>query len=176
VWFEVDFLAFDFDSSNETEVAIVLSSLVINIFADYASLFIIRKLLIAAGRRTALGLIASFVVGVAVIYIAYVVRAITFIVSMVGLKSLADLSLKLLNPLILMSTWEVSAPALAVHLWLPLFALAIALTQLFGGLSKAVGWMQWFLKQGQYHPFQAVGYVASVIVFVCGVVIQYVWR
>ena len=73
-----------------------------------------------------------------------------------------------LNPLAL--------AALVVHLWLPLLAVAVMITQFVSYVLSGALWMQWFLRQGQHHPFQAVGYVASAIVFISGVIIQYVWR
>jgi hypothetical protein len=183
VWIELGFMSVGIEAWN----TLFLSSLGINIFADYGSLFFIRKLLTATGRRPALGLIASFVTGGLIVYITFVLRGLAFLyLAFYGTDSLGEFlrilegSLDLVfNPLgegILKRQQELTVPAIAVHLWLPLFALAIGLAQASGWLFKAVGWMQWFLKQGQHHPFQAVGYVASVIVFVCAVIIEYGWH
>jgi hypothetical protein len=175
VWFQSETFGPDI-WMGKPDVILVLSSLAVNVGADYISLFLIRKLLTAAGRRPAVGLVISFIVGAIVVYIAWVLRASAYVFSTF------DDPIDIINKYsvfgfpFLMALWELSAPALGVHLWLPLFALAIGLTQVCGWLFKAVGWMQWFLKQGQHHPFQAVGYVASVIVFVSSVIIEYVWR
>lgn len=67
-------------------------------------------------------------------------------------------------------------PAFAVHLWLPLFALAAISAHAATWGLKAIGWMQWFLKQGQHHPFQAVGLVAAVIVFAVSATLQMLLR
>jgi hypothetical protein len=67
----------------------------------------------------------------------------------------------------------VAFAALAVHLWLPLLALAIVCTQAITWLSGAVRFMQWFIKQGQVHPYEAVGYVAAPLVFIIAAGIQY---
>jgi hypothetical protein len=183
VWIETDVLkAFSWDDFDRN---LVLSSIVVNICSDYVSIFFIRKLLTAMGRRPALGLVASFVVALMVVYVSHIVRMVGFIsFTFWRSETFFSSTIYLLEkrPELLFLSWRISevglltAPALAVHLWLPLLALAIGLAQLFGYFSKAVGWMQWFLKQGQHHPFQAVGLMASVIVFVSSVIIQYVWR
>jgi len=56
-------------------------------------------------------------------------------------------------------------PALAVFVWLPLFALGILIVRLLTPLSWIVGRAQWFLKEGKEHPLKAIGYVAAVVVF-----------
>ena len=60
-------------------------------------------------------------------------------------------------------------PALAVFIWLPLFALGILIARLLTPLSLIVGRTQWFLKDGEEHPLKAIGYVAAVVVFLCAV-------
>jgi len=57
-------------------------------------------------------------------------------------------------------------PALAVFVWLPLFALGIVVARLLTPLSWIVLRTQWFLKEGKEHPLKAIGYVAAVIVFI----------
>jgi hypothetical protein len=56
-------------------------------------------------------------------------------------------------------------PAMAVFVWLPLFALGIVIARLLTPLSWIVGRAQWFLKEGNEHPLKAIGYVAAVVVF-----------
>ena len=56
--------------------------------------------------------------------------------------------------------------AVAVHFWLLLFALGILVLRLLSPLLWAAGKVQWFIEQGQYHPVEAVGYVAAAVVFV----------
>ena len=55
-------------------------------------------------------------------------------------------------------------PALAVFVWLLLFALGILTARLLTALSWIVGRTQ-FLKEGKEHPLKAIGYVAAVAVF-----------
>jgi hypothetical protein len=147
---------------------------VFNILSDFVSLFFIRSWLLRAREHPVLGLFGAAAVGIIIVYGATILRNwVAFLTSQQD-QNLADyLHENIFNPFF---SYDVTSPAFIVHLWLPLFALSIGLAQASGWLFKAVGWMQWFLKQGQYHPFQAVGYVASVIVFVSGVIIQYAWR
>jgi hypothetical protein len=59
-----------------------------------------------------------------------------------------------------------------VHLWLPLLALCVVLLRVLDLLLASAGRMQWFLKQGQHHPLDALGYVASGLVFVGSALFQ----
>jgi hypothetical protein len=183
IWIESETFEYDVWNYEKSMKLFIGFSLAVNIFADYVSLFFIKKLLTAAGRKPALGLIASFIVGSIVVYVTYALREILFLFFVSGgvaslTELLSDMSDFLFNVEVIISWswWTVSLPAFAVHLWLPLFALAIALTQLLGWFFKVVGWMQWFIKQGRNHPFEAVGLVASGIVFTVGMIAHYAWR
>jgi hypothetical protein len=60
---------------------------------------------------------------------------------------------------------QVMAPAVFVHLWLPLFALGSFGVRVLYVIFQAVEWAQWFLKQGNRHPLWAIGVVAAALVF-----------
>jgi hypothetical protein len=47
------------------------------------------------------------------------------------------------------------APALIVHLWLPIFLLSAVLNACLIKFFKAVRWAQWFIKRGAQHPLEA---------------------
>jgi hypothetical protein len=64
------------------------------------------------------------------------------------------------------------APALIVHLWLPLFLLSAVLNAGLVKFFKAVRWAQWAIKRGAQHPLEAIGMTASVVVFILGIIIQ----
>jgi hypothetical protein len=55
-------------------------------------------------------------------------------------------------------------PALAVHLWLPLLGVTLLILKILKYLTKPLNFMKWFLKQGNDHPFEAIGIVAAVVV------------
>ena len=63
-------------------------------------------------------------------------------------------------------------PAMTVFVWLPLLGVSILLIRLIEPITWAVGKTQWFLKDGKEHPLEAIGMVASVIVFSLAVVWQ----
>jgi hypothetical protein len=56
--------------------------------------------------------------------------------------------------------------AFAVHAWLLIFAVSIVIVQVLNSLRWAVSKTQWFLKRGGDHPFQAIGYVAAVLIVI----------
>jgi hypothetical protein len=65
--------------------------------------------------------------------------------------------------------------AFLIHLWLPLFALSSLLVKLVFWIFRAVEWAQWFLKQGDAHPFRAIGIVATIIVFGTAMLVKEGW-
>jgi hypothetical protein len=66
-------------------------------------------------------------------------------------------------------------PALIIHLWLPLFVLSSLLVKLVIWIFRAVAWAQWFLKEGDAHPFKAIGIVATIIVFGSAMLVKEAW-
>ena len=64
--------------------------------------------------------------------------------------------------------------ALVVHMWLPLFGLCVLLLRGLNYFRLAVGETQWFLKSGQEHPLDAIGYVGAGLVFVATIVVPYI--
>jgi hypothetical protein len=63
---------------------------------------------------------------------------------------------------------------MAVHLWLPLLGVGIAVIRTARYLSQPVVFMQWFLDQGDKHPYEAVGYVVATLVFILGAIVHWV--
>jgi hypothetical protein len=61
---------------------------------------------------------------------------------------------------------------ISVHLWLPIMALSLVASKVLIYVTQATQWTQWFIKQGRDHPFDALGYVAALIVFVGTLVFQ----
>jgi hypothetical protein len=168
VWYELGLLVPS--KPNWRGIVTVLTlALVFNILADYVSLFFVRAWLVKAKRRPILGLVVAAFVGALIIYLSHLVRVFVLATAVIGYNAFESLGLVLAfysNPFESRGQLNLLAPAVVVHLWFPLFALAAVMAQALGWFSKAVSWMQWFLKQGQHHPFQAVGYLAALIVFV----------
>jgi hypothetical protein len=157
------------------------------ILSDYASLFLVRKFLSISQTRPMWSLVWGAMAGMIVVVIFYVVRAMLIL----AYTKPADLSF--VDLILWASQWEgfkaflavifefivditnlfwmnpkaaLILPALAVHLWLPLIGIGVAITRTINSFAWSVNKMQWFLKQGRSHPLQAIGYVAATVVFV----------
>jgi ABC-type antimicrobial peptide transport system permease subunit len=66
-------------------------------------------------------------------------------------------------------------PSLLVHLWFPLFALAVVLTQIVARVCRAAGWAPYCLEHGRHRPFHATGCAATAIVFVGAATTAWIW-
>jgi hypothetical protein len=93
-----------------------------------------------------------------------------FVLHFVGAGHGLSFLVWLAAPIMFRAYMVFSWPALAVFIWLPLFALGILIARLLTPLSWIVGRTQWFLKEGKEHPLKAIGYVAAVVVFLGTVV------
>jgi hypothetical protein len=149
-----------------------------NLFSDYISLFAIRKWLLIAGRRPILALFGGIFVGFIVIVAVNIARAI--VLAMLGLEvgfgsaRFWQYNSGVVPSMIFSMIFGLVSllPAFAVHLWLPLFAVCMAVIK---GMSYLAWWahkMEWFLRDGSQRPLQAVGYVAAAIVFVSSAAVQ----
>jgi hypothetical protein len=147
----------------------------LNVASDYLSLFVIRPLLIRSGTKPVIGLALGTVSGVAIVLAANVLRSVAMAVHHDWQDAIHNWqALILLNALPFAPPWDPgffamwalwSFPAIAVFVWLPLFAFGIVIARLLTPLSWIVGRTQWFLKEGKEHPLKAIGYVAAVVVF-----------
>jgi hypothetical protein len=168
---------------------LLLLFVVTNIISDYIALFIVRYFLAAGQQRPLLATIVGANAGIATVILLWIFRET--IISSATFFSIPKGFGMAPNLLIVFITggpiglWDLlsdypewlsfSLPALAVHLWLPFFVLSLGMFKLLIMARVAVGWTQWFIKQGRDHPLDAVGYVAALIVFVTTSVIRYVF-
>jgi hypothetical protein len=67
---------------------------------------------------------------------------------------------------------ELYFPALFVHLWLPLLLIGASLNFVLRTLLRAVKFAEWFISHGEDHPLDAIGMIASVLVFAVAFVIK----
>ena len=144
------------------ELHVVGGGLLTNIASDYVSLFIVRRLLVVGGNRPLIALVGGPLVGMFVVFLFMVVRVLAIFpnymeISPVGI-AFAPSVVNFIGLLVL--------PALAVHLWLPLFGFGLLCVRGLNYLFLAIGGMQWFLKRGNDHPLDAVAYVLGAIAFV----------
>ena len=138
--------------------------LVFNVPSDYLSLFVIRPLLIRSGTKPVISLILGAVSGAAIVLAVNSLRSFLNGLVLAAVDKTAPSPYDLImpdSPFSLLLAW----PALAVFVWLPLFALGIVIVRLLTPLSWIVGRTQWFLKEGKEHPLRAIGYVAAIVVF-----------
>src|SRR5262245_36530760 len=63
-------------------------------------------------------------------------------------------------------------PASLVHLWLPLFLIGALLNSGLRAFFRTAGLAQRFIKHGDEHPFDAIGIVAAILVFVVTMIWQ----
>jgi hypothetical protein len=158
-------------------LAFLIVTLPFNVCTDYLSLFVIRPLLIRSGAKPVIGLALGAMSGAAIVLAANTLRyvAVGLILHIfTTLLPASDLMSSVLSSVRRSLPWGAGWsyrlllvwPALAVFVWLPLFALGIVVARLLTPLSWIVLRTQWFLKEGKEHPLKAIGYVAAVIVFI----------
>jgi len=135
---------------------IILSGFFTNILSDYASLFVVRALLVIAKSKPVIALLTGAICGMLIVFLFIGLNGVGY-----GLMFLyANVNLlTIIRPL------GLNVAPLAVHLWLPLFALSVGLLRMLNYFRLAVGKTQAFLKKGNEHPLEAIGYVAAAIVF-----------
>jgi hypothetical protein len=142
----------------------IIPWLLFNVLMGFVSLFVIRRLLIRSGTKPVICLTLGTLSGAAIVIVANSLVSVSEGALMGELPSLEDLvpprSLDEVVPAL-----RACCAAMAVFVWLPLFALGILAARLLTPLSTIVGRTQWFLKEGKEHPLKAIGYVAAVVVF-----------
>jgi len=117
-------------------LVIFLALLLFNAFSDYLSLFVIRPLLVRSGTKPVIGLALGAMSGTAIVIASNALRIAlvsghgVFVVSLIEFVQFVmpwgpDVLLRLIY------AW----PALAVFVWLPLFALGILIVRLLTPLS-----------------------------------------
>jgi hypothetical protein len=174
-------------------LAEVASPIITNIISDYISLFVVRRWLSVAGEKPMFALLTSWVLAAVIIFMLYWVRDFvmtggTIYFDGFGPNSFRDVlilitgafsySLELWGGYVTSHDYDVNilfVPAIAIHFWLPLFALCVWIVQGTNYLGFAAAKMQWFLKRGQQRPLEAIGFVAAAVVFALSVVGRLLW-
>jgi hypothetical protein len=148
-----------------------LVGFLLNAVSDYASLFVIRPMLIRSGTKPVIGLSLGAVTGVVIVSAVSTTRLILFTIFTIlsgeaGWENIMFWPAMVSYLVPSWRNWFFAFPAMAVFAWLPLFALGILTARLLTPLSWIVGRTQWFLREGKEHPLKAIGYVAAVVVFI----------
>jgi hypothetical protein len=167
-----------------TAIAKVIgTAFVTNVATDYLALFIVRPWLGWCGNKPVFALLSGTLLALMVVCIGLVARDV--MTGVFFFPPLPPTSGQEFHDYQMRHLYEYEArgtaagfenvatlPALAVYIWLPLFALGILAARALIPVSRIVAKVQWFLNEGNEHPLRAIGCVAAVVVF--GVVIA--WR
>jgi hypothetical protein len=161
-------IIYEFHSNDLPDIiALAIIFFLSNSISDYVSLFVIRRWLLMGGHKPVIAIFIGALIGMLVVSAAMSGVAIVF----------GMLSFYIINDpfFFLTSLWgaifqdpfgePLLLSAFAVHSWLILFGIGILSLRLLNLLRLSLARMQWFLKQGHFHPLDAIGYVAAVIVF-----------
>lgn len=170
-------------------------SLLLIIISDYVSLFFVRRWVSARWTSPILALVSGAVIAGGIVLTFFFIRDIIYWAALevylvsdlpIDFTSKATIVLQELrgNVLSVFSDplgpnsfrQSLIAPALAVHIWLLLFAFGIVVLQLAHTFVRSIEKMEWFLKDGKLHPLEAVGYVAAAAVFVVSTAISILGR
>jgi len=153
-----------------------------NYVADYAALFLIRRWLLLGAARPFLASFIGPLIGVAVLLALYVLTDVLRFCIETGTFHPIYFVQGTMNWLRTFGNMDAGGsrtallvPALVINLWLPLFVLGLLLAQLMNYFFQASGWMQWAIKRGRHHPFQAIGYVAAAVVFAVTALTKAIW-
>jgi hypothetical protein len=167
--------AFVYLANERGFLSLNLGILLTNIIADYLALFAVRRLLVQFRARPVVALFIGASAGALMVLLVFCVRTLVFMMTLslyvtFRLDNFADFAYLFLSYFKSTVAGQTGIPfsigALLVHLWLPFFALCVGLVQLVTYLRHAAGWTQWFIKQGEQHPLDAIGYVAAVVIFI----------
>lgn len=167
-FFEAGILAKIVRRSVETWYGSVFFVLLLtNCLADFAALFVIRRVLVIGGTKPVISLLMGAAAGAAIVALNYIVIALlTVLYIWMGILRVGR---EPIDQLIYLSQAHhmqtLGAAGLTVNCWLLLFAVSLLAIQTTSYSLRAAKGVQWFLKQGQHHPLQAIGYVAAVIIF-----------
>jgi hypothetical protein len=167
------------------------------ILSDYTSLFVVRLFLRISRNHPVWSLVGGAITGMFVVLVFYATRSMLFFLADGLYTGALQQALSRVSPLdLFMILLPISSelvakmisldwqdprtsfilPALAVHLWLPLFGIGVAFARAVNSFAWSVDKMQWFLKQGRLHPLQAIGYVAAVVIFISATTISILGR
>jgi hypothetical protein len=162
-----------------------------NTLSDYLSLYVVRRCIERFSGRPFLLLLAATVFGTLFVALAWTCLYALLLLAYVAFQKpivlvpwrAIPLFADLLSHISTASWWRPNSflwffypPAVFVHFWFVLVAAAALLLRISDWALAAVGWAQWFLKRGRYHPLKALGYVAAALVFVGTATIQALLR
>jgi hypothetical protein len=178
-WF--DHVEFHLDDVIETFSA----PLIVSIFSDYVTLFVIRSWLRVAVRRPIVALISSSLVAFVALLVGIILRLVALLIEPLAYDAIVMLiysTLKASNfslafHMILQQIFmpvTLFVPAILVFAWLPMFGCGLLLMRTLNSISPIVLTTQSSFKSAKDRPLLAVGYVAAAMVFVGTVALRHI--
>ena len=163
-------------------------ALVTNAVSDYVSLFIIRPWLARCGQRPVLAMLSGAFFAMIVVVVGVIIR-LSLSTDLFAGPPIAPPDHPLMHDssdfrpadleayaryysALVGLNFVASIPAMAVFLWLPLFAAGLLAIRILSPFSWMVTKAQWGLKAGDQHPLKALGCVIAPIVFALSVAWQ----
>ena len=183
VWWSILFLGFP-KGTVFTFVPIISWLIPVMVVSDYVSLFVVRKCLTMTKINLGVSILVAFGFGAVVVEIVIVTTNVV-IQMIIGIFGFNASLVEVVSSLTSMDLWRAAtssgfdyflAPALIVHLWLPIFLFGALSARVLDASLRAVGFARWFIRQGEDHPFDAIGITATVMVFVAIGVVQGIMR
>jgi hypothetical protein len=152
------------------------------IMSDYIALFLIRHFLVNNIFTPVKATLIAPLLGIVMVLIGYflgfIVSAITYTLFSLPLSILdinwvitGDYTLEAIEANRYVGIISLLT-GLVVHLWLPFFALCVGLLKGLNYILLATKRVQWFIKRGKDHPFDALGFVGAALVFFGAVAVQ----
>lgn len=172
LWLLILRFKFTFIKSLDDSLLAIEDFLIFIIISDYASLFVVRQFLLMATASVARSVVLALVFASLTITCAAVLGLIA-LGGGLGWFSFDAWSASGISPWdflfpLLKAVSLLVAPALLVHLWLPLFFAGAMINRALDAFFRTVGWAQWFIKRGNLHPYEAIGIASSVAVLLAG--------
>jgi hypothetical protein len=167
-------LSGQFDLSHPSQLHLIAASLATNVASGYLSLFAIRGSIVNVGDRMWLILLVGLLLGA---FVVGIFTAVLLFEERYGLGEwlgpvIDDGQISQVIGLQLAHSAMYSIPALFAQLWLPLFVFGLICMKGIHYFLRAVQSMQWFLKRGDEHPLDAIGYVAGAVVFAMSITVR----
>jgi hypothetical protein len=172
LWLLILRFKFTFIRSLDDSLMVIEDFLIFIIISDYASLFVVRNFLLMATASVARSVFLALVFACLTITCSAFLGLIALWggLDWFSFDALSASGISPLDFLFLLFKYVslLVAPALLVHLWLPLFFIGAMINRMLDAFFRTVGWAQWFIKRGNLHPYEAIGIASSVAVLLAG--------
>jgi hypothetical protein len=172
----LNYKALEGESTDSFVPELVTFSVYSNVVSDYLSLFFVKRMLVSIPSRPLLTLLLGAFVGSLVIYLFFVTRLVVpaFHYGLLEPEQQSSLVYAMLSfsvgcliakGCVAMAYVSLVPPALFVHLWLVLMAIALVTMRLATYFMRSIELAERLLKKEESQPLRAIAYVAACYVF-----------